>query len=441
MSKKISVIMPSLNVVQYIRQCIESVLNQTLEEFEILCIDAGSTDGTLEVLREYAEKDNRVRIVHSDIKSYGVQINMGIQMASSDYLAIVETDDFIADDMMEKLYTIATSYDLDYVKAEANAIYTYNSVEVREPLILSDTDVSVYGKVVNLQDTPQILLMDYYIWRGIYSRSFLMENQIVCNETEGAAYQDIGFAHLTVLHARRAMYIPEVFYQYRVGRDGSSSKSMNGLEYTYLEYERLIEEYQYEKKLPKGADIFFHTRMAKAFVCEYAHIIRGADYKLNGALQKYYLWFQQYIQKSIYCGKLNNSCFSDAEWKNLLMLLQAQDEYHTILKADDTRAKMREDSILSQIHTETVVIFGCGRIGGRTQTLMQNCGKKIAAFCDNNQALWDTVHNGIQVISPEKASEDYNDCCYIIANKADCRKIKEQLLKLGISLEQIVEYN
>ena len=86
-----SVILPSLNVVNYIEECLDSVTGQTLEELEILCIDAGSTDGTLEILQKYADKDKRIRLIHSDKKSYGYQINLGIDQASGEYMGIVQT--------------------------------------------------------------------------------------------------------------------------------------------------------------------------------------------------------------------------------------------------------------------------------------------------------------------------------------------------------------
>ena len=91
----ISVIMPSYNVARYIRVCMESVLAQSLQDMEILAIDAGSEDGTLDILREYADKDERICLVHSEKKSYGYQVNLGIQMARGKYIGIVETDDFI----------------------------------------------------------------------------------------------------------------------------------------------------------------------------------------------------------------------------------------------------------------------------------------------------------------------------------------------------------
>lgn len=79
---KISVIMPSLNVAPYIRECMDSVICQTLNDLEILCIDAGSTDGTREVLEEYAGKDARIRLIESDKKSYGYQMNLGLEAAA-----------------------------------------------------------------------------------------------------------------------------------------------------------------------------------------------------------------------------------------------------------------------------------------------------------------------------------------------------------------------
>ena len=100
---KVSVIMPSLNVVQYIQECMESVVRQTLSDIEIICVDAGSTDGTLEILQEFAKKDQRISIIVSDKKSYGYQMNLGLKAAKGEYIGIVETDDFIEPNMYEDL--------------------------------------------------------------------------------------------------------------------------------------------------------------------------------------------------------------------------------------------------------------------------------------------------------------------------------------------------
>ena len=92
---EISVIMPSLNVRPYIEKCLGSVVSQSFKDLEIICVDAGSTDGTLEIINEFARKDSRIKVINSDIKSYGYQMNLGIRYAKGEYIGIVETDDFI----------------------------------------------------------------------------------------------------------------------------------------------------------------------------------------------------------------------------------------------------------------------------------------------------------------------------------------------------------
>ena len=104
MEIKVSVILPSLNVKDYIEEAVRSVMEQTLKEIEILCIDAGSEDGTWEILSRLAETDDRIVLCHSDVKSYGYQVNMGIDMANGRYIAILETDDYADAPMYERLY-------------------------------------------------------------------------------------------------------------------------------------------------------------------------------------------------------------------------------------------------------------------------------------------------------------------------------------------------
>ena len=77
----VSVIMPSLNVGNYIEKCLTSVMNQSLKDIEIICIDAGSTDGTLEIIKKYAELDQRIVVISSEVRSYGYQVNLGINSA------------------------------------------------------------------------------------------------------------------------------------------------------------------------------------------------------------------------------------------------------------------------------------------------------------------------------------------------------------------------
>ena len=112
----VTIIIPILNVQPYIRECLDSVVDQTLTDIEVFLVDAGSTDGTREILEEYVAKDKRFILLEDTAHSTGYAKNLGIKLAKGKYVAIVESDDYIASDMIEKLYCTAEQYELDIVK-------------------------------------------------------------------------------------------------------------------------------------------------------------------------------------------------------------------------------------------------------------------------------------------------------------------------------------
>ena len=104
---KVSIIVPTYNVENYLRECMDSIVGQTLKDIEIICINDGSTDGSLEILKNYAAKDPRIIIVDKKNEGYGVGMNIGLERASGEYIGIVEPDDFVPDNMYEDLYNLS----------------------------------------------------------------------------------------------------------------------------------------------------------------------------------------------------------------------------------------------------------------------------------------------------------------------------------------------
>ena len=221
-SPKVSVLMPSLNVVKYITECMESVVNQTLTDIEIICIDAGSTDGTLEILREYEKRDPRVHVIVSDKKSYGYQMNLGLDAAHGDYIGIVETDDWAEPNMFEKLWNAANGHDVDVVKSNYYCFYT-------RPFVFNVPFNNLSGCPCNKIFHPKTFLEPLRsvasIWSAIYRRSFLVQNNIRFNETPGASYQDASFHLMVFTVAQTAYLLSDCLLHYRIDNDGSSVKS------------------------------------------------------------------------------------------------------------------------------------------------------------------------------------------------------------------------
>ena len=166
--------MPCLNSEKYISEAIESVLNQTLKEIELNIVDAGSTDNTLEIIENYRQRDDRVVLLHSDQKSMGYQYNMGIQNAKGKYIGFVESDDYIHEEMYERMFEAAEQNEIDFVKSDFDMfIGGKDSRLFLNYAVLSSRGKSIYEKVISPADYPEFIKRDVNIWNGIYNSCLL----------------------------------------------------------------------------------------------------------------------------------------------------------------------------------------------------------------------------------------------------------------------------
>src|SRR5574344_757344 len=104
---EVSILIPIYNVEKYLEQCLESVCNQTLKDIEIICINDGSTDSSLKIIKDFQKNDDRVVLINKKNSGYGDSMNKGLEKATGEYIGIVESDDFIEKDAFEKLYSLA----------------------------------------------------------------------------------------------------------------------------------------------------------------------------------------------------------------------------------------------------------------------------------------------------------------------------------------------
>lgn len=226
MNYKVSVVIPVYNVEKYIRQCIDSVLNQTLKDIEVILVDDGSTDSCPQILDEYGKMDSRVRVIHKPNSGYGHSMNVGMDAARGEYFAIVESDDVILPRMYESLYHIAKKRDVDVIKSNFFKFVIHDGSIVKE-LNKCANEQSMYGRVIRPSDDYRLTLCEapLYTWTGLYRREFLYENNIRHNETPGASYQDNGFWFQTIAMADTLYFHDEAFYMLR--RDNPNSSIHN----------------------------------------------------------------------------------------------------------------------------------------------------------------------------------------------------------------------
>lgn len=442
---RVTFILPSLNVADYIEECVLSALGQTLKDTEILCIDAGSTDGTEEILKRYAADEryrDRIRILHSDIRSYGYQVNTGIRAATGEYVAILETDDYIKPDMAEKMLAAAEESGADMVRADYDAFYILPNGRKRSERYHMFNDDSGYGIVEQPGLTDEYYLKDQNIWRGIYKKEFLTGHDIWLNESAGAAYQDLGFVMQTIACAKIVVYLNESFYQYRLHRPGSSSYSPKCVRFIYQEYDRLLNDPSIRAKFPKMSGPYI--RMIQSFAGEYekAMIVNNYDTESEN-LAPYYAFFRSEAEDQKVLFPKAEKWIGHREMEALELLLRDPEEYSVAVREkEEKKAKCRSDFVRS-LKNKKICIFGAGLRGQRLLDFLEVQGITVNAFADNDPGLWGEQIAGLIVLPTEEiirqGKED--DLVILIANKNHETEIYDQLLQAGICVDKISKTN
>lgn len=420
---KISVVMPILNTAAYIRECMDSLVNQTLKEIEILCVDGGSTDGTREILEEYARQDKRIRILDDTKGSTGYANNLGMEKALGEYVAIVEPDDFVSPDMYEQLYCVAKENDADVVRADYQVFF--GEGENREYMDKAVAGPGDYGKVLNPQKEQRLFKYDMSTWAGIYSRKMVREKNLCHNETPGAAYQDNGFWFLVMTHAERLCYIPVSGYRYRMDNPCSSVHNP-GKQFA------ICDEYDFIERRLKREGNFEMFRS----VYLWAKFIRylSAYYRLDDSLKPGFAErFSREMKEYERDGWLERGEFSNGQQKILEDLLESGETFHRHVE----EGKLVFHNLIDS--GRTLVQYGCGSDGFRLLNYMrrQNCLDRIRCICDGNPLLWEKKLFEKEVCSLKEAQKDCKEADYIVASINYGDEIREELWRHGIEQSRI----
>lgn len=172
----------------YLTDCLKSLSNQILDDMEIICINDGSSDGSSDILENFAKKEPRMRVVNlKNSAGYGRVLNRGIKMASGEYIGIIEASDYINPEMFIELFALAKKYDADVAKG--NYTILENGKEIPRDAILPEET----GSVVDLMENTRIFYQPPAIWSGIYKKDFLEKQKIAFLETDSCVCQDISF--------------------------------------------------------------------------------------------------------------------------------------------------------------------------------------------------------------------------------------------------------
>lgn len=248
---KVSVILPVYNVSEYLHTSLSSLTNQTLQEIEIICINDGSTDNSLEIIKEFAEKDSRIVVVDKKNEGQGIARNLGITMAKGEYIGFVDPDDWVKPDMYEKMYNQAKNLSSDivicdlskYIEAEDRYTKFNFFKEAISPFITKDIKVKP-GEILDRELINKTLLVSpCYSWNKIYKSDMIKNNEVFFSDSR--CFQDCIFVLKSHFIAEKISYIDEELYIYRIRRTSTlrslSTKSKGSLR-TIFDLKNFLQE-------------------------------------------------------------------------------------------------------------------------------------------------------------------------------------------------------
>ena len=318
----VSIVMPIFNPGDYLFQSMDSVIGQTFPNIQIVCVNDGSTDGSLTVLREYAKRDKRIVVIDKPNRGYGHAMNVGIEAAVGEYIMILEPDDYMERNMVETLYGTATRLDCDIVKSN---YWEYEGSSNKNTFIRI-LGSQAPGVVTNAMENPRMLLISPCIWTAIYRKQLLVENDIRFNETPGAAYQDTAFAYKALISANRVTFLDDSFIHYRTDNDSSSVKS-TGKIFNVCDEFASVESFV-------GTNHKLRTHLMPAI-----QAMKFSTYiwNLNRIADEYKTLFQNRIAlemiKADYDGFLKKEYFNDTLWEELQSIVH---DYHVLTQSQNT---------------------------------------------------------------------------------------------------------
>lgn len=407
---KVSVIVPVCNVEKYLPACLDSIINQSLRDIEIICVDDGSTDNSGEILDRYSLSDARVKVIHKKNSGYGHSMNVGLDCAKGDYIGIVESDDCILPKMYEELYRLAKESKLDFIKSDAifwweKIGYSYN--------VHYDYLKEYYDTVLLGNDRHVFYRFLMNIWTGLYKNDFLKKQNIRFNETPGASYQDNGFWFQTMAFADRAMWVGKSYYMYRQDNPTASIKSESKVlamsnEYDYIE--KILDDRKSSVDIIKECNYY---RLAR----NYGNYYRIAD-ELKGDFLNYVL--RDYDK---YGRDIEDEQYL-VEWYKKIVDNPIEFCKSTIRTKEKTRETLNK--------AESIVIYGAGIRGQYILRHLYNIGvyDKVINFVVSDNV--ETQYIGqIEVVNVSKLSDYTDDDLLVIisaSNNSEVYKAMEKML-------------
>lgn len=318
MNPKISIIIPVYKAEKYIHECIDSILAQTLTEFELILINDGSPDKSGDICDKYAEKDNRIKVIHKKNEGPSIARNIGINIAKGKYIGFVDSDDVISNDMYEKMYNNIINNNSDIV------ICGYSEINISKDKTTNLTNPLngknfIEGRAIRKEFEELIsknTILGYAsLWNKLYCKKFIVKNNILINEKLKIA-EDLCFNIEAILKAEKISSVNEALYSYRKINENSITNSSRDIFYEGLNASKEI-----LKTLEKNKICYDIYNKCEKY--ENSKIIMTYANRINGIIKSNLSIIQKYNEiKSKVNEKYYIDCLKNFDKKELSLKLR-----------------------------------------------------------------------------------------------------------------------
>lgn len=261
----ISIISPVYNMEKYLEDCIKSILSQDYADFEVLFVNDGSSDSTLEILRKYEQQDSRIRVFDKINEGQGVARNYALQFAKGDYVLYLDPDDWLEEGALRKIYNKFQEDNYDVIFF--NAYRYYQETGVKNPYRFIDCFYTRFkNHVFNSENAADILFETNGLCFKAYNKDFLVNNNIKYTATK--YIEDSEFFIRVVLAAKKMVCMDEFIYNYRIHKTSSSSTTHQNIdifEKTFYICEKIFIEYYTKETNQVLLSSFLKNRITQLF--------------------------------------------------------------------------------------------------------------------------------------------------------------------------------
>ena len=310
---KLSVIIPVYNQEKYLSKCLDSVLKQDMKDIEIICVDDGSTDKSAEILRSYQKQDARIKILSQENKYAGCARNLGLAIANGEYVHFLDSDDYLFDNVYQKLYNILRLNNLEFIKFKAKIFDN----ETNENIVHNWTELvgtipkKDFGRLLSFENDAKTLSnLPDTCWSGIYKKSFLLEHNISFNDFKIA--NDTSFFIQCIINATQVMIVDEYVVHWRA--NAGASLMDNRIKYYHYQFKSfklildLCQNIEKSKRkiiltpqvnglmhfISQWTDILSNTKQYEVFQKDVTDFLNEVDFDFLLKKIEKYPWYETY---------------------------------------------------------------------------------------------------------------------------------------------------